>query len=94
MAHSTKGYTISEYEPLSGAMKPTILDLREQHCPLSLLLVKRQMKAMAEGRTLRIFIRDEASFQDIQAFLQLHATAICCEERSDGFQIDVTKGFY
>ncbi|MHA2937820.1 sulfurtransferase TusA family protein [Vibrio sp. RC27] len=72
-------------------MKPVTLDLREQRCPLSLLLVKRELKMIPEGKSLRILICDEASFRDIQRYLQRDYDSTRSRVVSDGFQIDVTK---
>lgn len=73
-------------------MEAEILDLREQRCPLSLLLVKRKMDALTKGKPLTILIRDGASLADIQAFLVSHSHFCLCKQVNDTFQLDVIKG--
>jgi TusA-related sulfurtransferase len=73
-------------------MEAEILDLREQRCPLSLLLVKRKMHQITRGSALIIQIRDRASLTDIQAFLSSHSHVCQCKQINDTFQLDVIKG--
>ncbi|RXJ71453.1 sirA-like family protein [Veronia nyctiphanis] len=45
------------------------LDLRDQRCPMSLLLVKRACTGLDKGQGLMIMISDAASEQDIHRYL-------------------------
>lgn len=50
-------------------MEPIILDLREQRCPMTLLLVKRAAAALSPGESLTILIADPASQRDIEKYI-------------------------
>lgn len=52
-------------------MEPNILDLREERCPMALLLAKRRAILLQEGESLSIQVSDTSSMQDIVSFLRL-----------------------
>lgn len=73
-------------------MKAEILDLMEQRCPLSLLLVKRKMATLSSGMGLTILLTERASVNDIQLFLSNHSHPYQCKHINDTYQLDVIKG--
>ncbi|EOV0102524.1 sulfurtransferase TusA family protein [Vibrio vulnificus] len=46
------------------------LDLRQQRCPMSLLLAKRHSAKLSEGSQLVIQLSDQSSMRDIVKYLQ------------------------
>jgi len=61
-------------------MEPHLLDLRQMHCPMALLLVKRHTQALQVGEQMQIYLCDIASIADIQRYLQKHAFVFSCQE--------------
>lgn len=49
-------------------MKPNILDLRQERCPMALLLAKRHSVKLENGQSLLIHIADQSSMTDIVSF--------------------------
>ncbi|GAB2655476.1 sulfurtransferase TusA family protein [Vibrio panuliri] len=68
------------------------LDLREQRCPLSLLLAKRHSMALVEGETLNILITDSSSKSDIVRFLSQHSFEVELKQCCDYYSLNVTRG--
>jgi len=50
-------------------MEPNILDLRQQRCPMALLLAKRHIAQLSTGESTTILICDLGSQRDIEAYL-------------------------
>lgn len=65
-------------------MEPNILDLRQQRCPLALLLAKRHTVQMNAGESLTILLSDPGSKRDIEAYLHQQAFRLRCES-DDGY---------
>ena len=72
-------------------MKPNILDLRQERCPMALLLAKRHSVKLENGQSLLIHIADQSSMTDIVSFLSKHAFSVEIEACSGHHQIQVTK---
>ena len=72
-------------------MEANILDLRQQRCPLALLLAKRHANQLQVGEQCCILIREPSSFRDIQAFLQKHAFQLLLEDAEEHFRIHVQR---
>ncbi|MGF1908070.1 sulfurtransferase TusA family protein [Vibrio kasasachensis] len=68
------------------------LDLRDQRCPLSLLLAKRHVMALQEGDQMLILIADPSSKSDIIRFLNQHTFNVDCAELSGFYSLHVTRG--
>ncbi len=50
-------------------MTPNILDLRQERCPMALLLAKRHSVKLEVGQSLIIYVSDNSSMKDIVTFL-------------------------
>ncbi len=50
-------------------MEPNILDLRQQRCPMTLLLAKRHIAQLVVGDSVTILISDFSSLKDIKSYL-------------------------
>lgn len=72
-------------------MEPNILDLRQERCPLALLLAKRHTNQLHQGQSCYVLIRDTHSMRDIEKFLQRHSFKLLTEEMGDYFRMHVTK---
>ena len=72
-------------------MEPNILDLRQQRCPLALLLAKRHTNQLKIGEECCILIREQSSMSDIQNVLHKHAFALSIEEMDDHFRMHVNR---
>ncbi|MBA5762029.1 sulfurtransferase TusA family protein [Vibrio sp. 404] len=68
------------------------LDLRDQRCPLSLLLAKRHTMALGEGEQIIILVADPSSKSDIIRFLSQHAFDVKCAELGSFYSLNVTRG--
>lgn len=72
-------------------MEPNILDLRQQRCPMTLLLAKRHIAQLNTGDSVNILICDSSSFKDIKSFL-LKQDYLCNSTKCDGYySITVVK---
>lgn len=69
-------------------MKPYILNLREERCPMALLRAKRE-HANSDGGVFIILIRDLSSMSDIVRFFQKHNVAVQVEETQDHYVLTV-----
>jgi len=65
-------------------MEPNILDLRQQRCPMALLLAKRHAAKLASGESVTILISDSGSLKDIESYLYNHNYS-CSNSLSDGY---------
>ncbi|MDA0126938.1 sulfurtransferase TusA family protein [Vibrio sp. MarTm2] len=72
-------------------MEPNILDLRQERCPLALLLAKRHTNLLKVGDSCCILIRESSSKSDIQKFLQKQHFDLLIEEMDDHFRIHVNR---
>lgn len=72
-------------------MEPNILDLRQQRCPMALLLAKRHTVQLVLGEVLDIWLNDVSSGQDIEKYLSAHGFR-CQWNTSPGyFRLKVIK---
>ncbi len=65
-------------------MEPNILDLRQQRCPMTLLLAKRHTAQLVTGESVTILINDTSSLKDIESYLLNHNYS-CSNSLSDGY---------
>ncbi|WP_425244310.1 sulfurtransferase TusA family protein [Vibrio gelatinilyticus] len=72
-------------------MQTKYLDLLNQRCPMSLLLVKRACKSMASSDKLIVKLADSQSQQDILKFLHSKQYQIYCTQGADCSSITITK---
>ncbi|MGD8108870.1 sulfurtransferase TusA family protein [Vibrio sp. TRT 21S02] len=73
-------------------MKPNILDLREERCPMALLLAKRHTKLLALGEVMQIWVVETHSMKDIKRYLRKYGYTVACEAQDDYYCLQVTKG--
>ncbi|MBU2898710.1 sulfurtransferase TusA family protein [Vibrio hepatarius] len=73
-------------------MKQNILDLRQERCPMALLLVKRHAKEMNAGQKAIIYVSGHDSLSDIKRFLLKQSFKWVCEELDGYFRVQVIKG--
>ncbi|WP_413284939.1 sulfurtransferase TusA family protein [Vibrio sp. MA40-2] len=71
-------------------MKPYILDLREQGCPMALLIVKRACSNL-ENDKLIVQIRDVSSKDDIVRYLHKQNFSVQVEQTKHHFELVVHK---
>lgn len=67
-------------------MEPNILDLRQQRCPMALLLAKRHTAQLEVGDSVSILISDSGSLKDIQGYL-LKQNYSCNNTDNDGYYL-------
>ncbi|MDA0146980.1 sulfurtransferase TusA family protein [Vibrio sp. LaRot3] len=67
------------------------LDLRDQVCPMSLLLMKRHVVLLEVGQTTEIWVTDPSSKSDIVRFLEKNAYTLSCTKQGSDFCLLVTK---
>jgi len=72
-------------------MEPNILDLRQERCPLALLLAKRHTTGLETGESCQILICDPSSMTDIKKFLQKQLFTFTCKEKDGYVCMHVTK---
>jgi len=72
-------------------MTPNILDLRQERCPMALLLAKRHSVKLEVGQSLSIYVSDNSSMKDIVTFLSKQAYDVTAEVCSNYHHILVTK---
>ena len=75
-------------------MEPNILDLRQERCPMALLLAKRHTKGLNPGDKVQILISDSSSMNDITRFLKKHLFQLNCEQMNGYYSMQVTKELY
>ena len=68
------------------------LDLREQRCPMALLLTKRHVLALALGEKCTILVQEASAKSDIVRFLSQHSFHVDCVELYNYYSLYVTKG--
>ncbi|WP_135444108.1 sulfurtransferase TusA family protein [Vibrio tasmaniensis] len=72
-------------------MTPNILDLRQERCPIALLLAKRHSVKLEVGQSLSIYVSDNSSMKDIVTFLSKQAYDVIVEVCSNYHHLLVTK---
>ena len=72
-------------------MTPNILDLRQERCPMALLLAKRHSVKLEVGQSLSIYVSDNSSMKDIVTFLSKQAYVVMIEVCSNYHHLLVTK---
>ncbi|CAV19472.1 sulfurtransferase TusA family protein [Vibrio sp. 10N.222.54.F12] len=72
-------------------MTPNILDLRQERCPMALLLAKRHSVKLEVGQSLSIYVSDNSSMKDIVTFLSKQAYDVIVEVCSNYHHLLVTK---
>ncbi len=72
-------------------MTPNILDLRQERCPMALLLAKRHSVKLEVGQSLSIYVSDNSSMKDIVTFLSKQAYDVIIEVCSNYHHLLVTK---
>ncbi|MDD1784148.1 sulfurtransferase TusA family protein [Enterovibrio sp. ZSDZ35] len=67
------------------------LDLREQRCPMALLLAKRACALLEHGQPIALYVTDAGALRDIPRYLQQHGFVVE-HQQSDGTTVlKVTK---
>ncbi|WP_052878919.1 sulfurtransferase TusA family protein [Vibrio coralliirubri] len=72
-------------------MTPNILDLRQERCPMALLLAKRHSVKLEVGQSLSIYVSDNSSMKDIVTYLSKQAYDVVIEVCSNYHHLLVTK---
>jgi TusA-related sulfurtransferase len=72
-------------------MEPNILDLRQERCPMALLLAKRHTKDLVAGEQTLLLVSDTSSFADITQYLQKHLFELICEEKDGYYRMQVSR---
>jgi TusA-related sulfurtransferase len=77
-------------------MESMLLDLREQRCPMALLLAKRHTAEAFHGEKqqyhkLDILVMDNSSKQDILKYLTSQGYMVDCQPTSDHYTLTVFK---
>ncbi|MCG6269935.1 sulfurtransferase TusA family protein [Vibrio furnissii] len=72
-------------------MEPNILDLRQQRCPMALLLAKRHTERLQNGESMTILIVDPSAMRDIESYLLRKQFAFQCKTFNDHFSLHVLK---
>lgn len=72
-------------------MKVTPLDLRSQHCPMALLLAKRQSAQLSNQETLTILSTDKASINDMIRYFSQSPFSVEVLSQSECSTLLVTK---
>ncbi len=74
-------------------MKPNILDLRDERCPMALLLVKRHIKAINRRRYI-VWVSDKSAQQDIVNYLHHQGFKVMCINKDSDYCLDAVKEVY
>ncbi len=75
-------------------MESTLLDLREQRCPMALLLAKRHADKTFTGQKTQVHklviqVSDYSSKQDIVNYLNAQGYMVDCQPASDHYTLTV-----
>ena len=73
-------------------MEQNVLELRDERCPMALLLVKRHVKDIDIGQKAAIYVADHQSFSDIKHFLLKQSFHVFCEESNGYYRVQPIKG--
>ncbi|MFB9134956.1 sulfurtransferase TusA family protein [Vibrio olivae] len=72
-------------------MKPNILDLRDERCPMALLLAKRHINH-SEQQAYTLWVGDKSAKTDIVNCLHLQGFKVECTHMEGYYCLDVSKG--
>lgn len=72
-------------------MEPNILDLRQERCPMALLLAKRHTKALDVGQKTWILVADSSSLKDIELYLRKQSFELSCVKKDGYHRIQVIR---
>lgn len=72
-------------------MEQKVLDLRQERCPMALLLAKRHTKGLTSGDQIEILLSDSNSMHDITRFLQKHLFSLTCKDMDGYYSMQVIK---
>ncbi|WP_325891914.1 sulfurtransferase TusA family protein [Grimontia sp. NTOU-MAR1] len=67
------------------------LDLREQRCPMALLLAKRACAALKQGQQIALYITDSGALKDIPRYLDKNGFEFESQLVQGATVINVTK---
>ncbi|WP_406707689.1 sulfurtransferase TusA family protein [Vibrio methylphosphonaticus] len=67
------------------------LDLSQERCPMSLLLVKRSFKPLGLDEQLHIQLIDESSIRDILNYLMMQNADVDCSKAGNVTTLTVSK---
>lgn len=71
-------------------MEPNILDLRQERCPMALLLAKRYLISLHEQSSASLLTSDPQSLKDIQRFVTAKGWQHDCQPQEGHFALHVT----
>lgn len=72
-------------------MEPGILDLRQERCPMALLLAKRHTQRLSANEHAIILVSDPSSFTDIVQYLRRNSYELICEEKDGYHRMQVSR---
>ncbi|AMG29963.1 sulfurtransferase TusA family protein [Grimontia hollisae] len=67
------------------------LDLREQRCPMALLLAKRACGSLKQGQQIALYIADSGALKDIPRYLEKHGFVFESQSVQGATVLNVTK---
>ncbi len=67
------------------------LDLREQRCPMALLLAKRACALLGQGQQLALYVTDNGALKDIPRYLEGNGFVFERRRLHDATVFNVTK---
>ncbi|PKF50620.1 sulfurtransferase TusA family protein [Enterovibrio nigricans] len=67
------------------------LDLREQRCPMALLLAKRACASLEQGQRIALYVTDAGALRDIPRYLLQHGYLVEHQELEGTMVLNVTK---
>ncbi|PMH41286.1 oxidoreductase [Vibrio sp. 10N.286.49.B3] len=68
-----------------------VIDLRQERCPMALLLAKRHSVQLEPGECLYIHIVDVVSMQDIITFLRSNSFLVESQKHLDFYVLHIIK---
>ena len=66
------------------------LDLRQQRCPMSLLLAKRHSAELSEGSQLVILVSEQSAMRDIVNYFRTRSCIVESQKEQDGYLLCIT----
>lgn len=67
------------------------LDLREQRCPMALLLAKRACTLLEQGQQITLYVTDSGALKDIPRYLENNGFVFERQRLDDATVFNVTK---
>lgn len=67
-----------------SASPHSVVDAREQRCPMPLLMAKRGLRDLASGEVLEVLATDPGSVKDFQSLERLGGHRVDTTTRDDG----------